>query len=271
MTVLKALLLGLIQGLTEFLPVSSSGHLVLGEAILRIPFSGNIAFEVFVHFGTFLSLVTFFRVDVVRMLRSSVDAARRPSSIPQLYRDDQYFRYAALILLGSIPAAVVGLSVEDQVAGFFSDPKLVAVMLLVTGSVLILTRKVKPQEGRDVKLGSSILMGVAQAVAVIPGISRAGSTISTGLFLGVSRENSARFSFLLALPAIFGATALKISEVIFEQVPPEMLLSYLVGTVAAYASGLVAIKVLLEVLKKGKFSWFAYYCYLVGTLGIFLI
>ncbi|MFQ5797833.1 MAG: undecaprenyl-diphosphate phosphatase [Bacteroidota bacterium] len=271
MTVPQAVLLGLLQGLTEFLPISSSGHLVLGEAILRVPFSGNIAFEVFVHFGTFLSLLTFFRAEVLRMLVSVANSTRRPGFIPQLYRDDEYFRLAVLILLGSIPAAIAGLSFEDQASEFFSDPKLVAVMLLVTGFVLMMTRKAKPQEGRDVKLGSTLLIGVAQAVAIIPGISRAGSTISTGLFLGVSRANSARFSFLLALPAILGATALKVGEVIAESPPSGVVLLYIAGTSSAYVSGLIAIKVLLEILKMGKFSWFAYYCFLVGTLGIFFI
>lgn len=271
MTVLQAVLLGLVQGLTEFLPVSSSGHLVLGQTIFRVPFSGNIAFEVFVHFGTFLSLMTFFRVEVQSMLLALAAAARRPRSIPQLYRDDEYFRLSLLILLGSIPAAVVGLSFEDQVAEFFSDPKLVAVMLLINGFVLMWTRKARPEEGRDVKLGSSLLIGVAQAVAIIPGISRAGSTISTGLFLKVSRECSARFSFLLALPVILGAAALKVGELVGEPPASGVVLTYIVGICSAYVSGLIAIKVLLDILKKGRFSWFAYYCFLVGALSIFFI
>ena len=271
MTLLQAVFLGLIQGLTEFLPVSSSGHLVLAETIFRIPFSGNIAFAVFVHFGTFLSLLTFFRAEVLKMLISVAIATRRPRFILQLYRDNEYFRLAVLILLGSIPAAIVGFSFKEEVEEFFSDPKLVAVMLMITGFVLMWTRKAKPKEGRDVKLGSSLLIGIAQAAAIIPGISRAGTTISTGLFLGVSQANSARFSFLLALPVIFGATAMKVGEMIAELPPSEVLFSYIGGTTSAYVSGLIAIKVLLEILKKGKFSWFAYYCYVVGAAGILFI
>ena len=271
MSILQAVLLGLIQGLTEFLPVSSSGHLVLAETIFNVGHSGSIAFEVFVHFGTFLSLLTFFRDEVYRMLVSIFAAVRRPRSIPQLFREDEYFHLVVLIVLGSIPAGIVGLAFERQVSAMFADPKLVAVMLLITGFILMWTRKAKPQAGRDVNVGSSLLIGVAQAAAIVPGISRAGSTISTGLFLGVSREHSARFSFLLALPVILCATALKVGEMIVHPPPSGVILIYAVGMFSAYISGIIAIKVLLEVLKKDKFSWFAYYCYLIGILGIFFI
>lgn len=271
MTVLDAIILGLLQGLTEFLPVSSSGHLVLAQELLNISHEGDISFEVFVHFGTCLSVVAALREEVVAILVSFFHAARQPRLVSHMYRTDEFFRLGVFILLGSLPAAVVGLRFEHDVEVLFNDPKLVSVMLMITGFILFLTRKANPNDEVKVGLGSSMIIGIAQAVAVIPGISRSGSTISAGLFCGVSRQHSAKFSFLLALPVILGATLLKTRDLFLTPLGSEKVLTLFLGTVVSAISGYFAILVLLNVLRKRRFSWFAYYCFLVGILGILFI
>jgi undecaprenyl-diphosphatase len=270
-TAYQALILGLLQGFTEFLPVSSSGHIALGQELLKISHEGDISFEVFVHFGTFLSVLVVFRKEVLAIFRSFVAAFKSPPSIVTRYRVDEFFRLGVFILVGSIPAAVVGLTFEREVEMLFTDPKLVSVMLMITGLILYLTKFAKPMEGRSIGLGSCAVVGCAQAFAIIPGISRSGSTISTALFAGVSQENSARFSFLLALPVIFGATLMKSSQLV--QAPPssDKLLALSVGTMVAAVSGYAAILLLLNILRRGKFSWFAYYCFIVGVLGVLFV
>lgn len=271
MTVVQAIILGLLQGLTEFLPVSSSGHLVLAQELLNISHEGDISFEVFVHFGTLLSVIVALRKEVVAILSSFLMAFRYPKQIGLLYRTDEFFRLGVFILLGSVPAAVVGLRFEHQVEDLFNDPKLVSVMLLITGFILFLTRYANPKEEIKVDLGSSIVIGIVQTFAIIPGISRSGSTISAGLFSGVSRENSAKFSFLLALPVIFGATLLKTREMLLAPPAGDKVLTLFLGTLVAAISGYFAIIFLLNVLRKRRFSWFAYYCFLAGILGVLFV
>ena len=271
MTPFQAMILGLLQGLTEFLPVSSSGHLALSQALLKISHEGDISFEVFVHFGTFLSVLAAFRKEVVAIISSFLHVIQHPRQISGYYKTNEFFRLGILIGVGSIPAGIIGLRYENEVETLFSDPKLISVMLLVTGFILYLTRFSKPKEGVSVGLGSSILVGCAQAVAVIPGISRSGSTISAGLFSGISRENAAKFSFLLAMPVIFGASVLKVFELTKSPPSSEKILTLSIGTVVAAISGYFAIQWLLNVLRKGRFSWFAYYCFAVGIVGILFI
>lgn len=271
MTIIQAIVLGLLQGLTEFLPVSSSGHLVLAQELMKISHEGDISFEVFVHFGTLLSVLTALRKEVIAILLAIGTALKHPRNIRQMYKTDEFFRLGVFIVISSIPAAVLGLKYQHQVEDFFNDSKLISVMLMVTGFLLFLTRFANPKDGVSVGLGSSIIIGCAQAIAIIPGISRSGSTISAGLLSGVSRENSARFSFLMAVPVIFGATLIKSGELIVSQPPVDRILILAVGTGVAAISGYAAINLLLRVLRKGRFSWFAYYCFIVGILGVFFV
>jgi undecaprenyl-diphosphatase len=271
MTIIDAMILGLLQGLTEFLPVSSSGHLVLAQELLGISHRGDISFEVFVHFGTLLSVVGALRKDVIGILSSVSKAVRQPQRIGILYSTDEFFRLVVFILVGSVPAAVVGLSFKHDVELLFDDPKLVSVMLMVTGFVLYLTRFANPRDNKRVGLGSSIIIGCTQAFAIIPGISRSGSTISGGLFSGVSREQSAKFSFLLAVPAIFGAAILEVQELFLGPANGDKVLMLMLGTIVAAVSGYFAILLLLNLLRKRRFSWFAYYCFLAGILGVLFV
>lgn len=271
MTLLQSFLLGLIQGLTEFLPVSSSGHLVLVAHLLSVPTSTDITFEVFVHFGTLVSVLLVFRDDVVQITRSVVEGILSPATMKERYRSSEHFRFGVLIIFASIPAAVVGLKFEQQLAAAFADPKLVAVMLIITGLILFLTRLKTPGEGKEIGWIGAFLIGIAQSLAIIPGISRSGATISTAMYLGVAPVRAARFSFLLSLPVVGGATLLKTKEMIEIGAVPDGFLQLLIGTIVAFASGYAAIKFLLRVLERGRISWFAFYCLTAGVLGILFI
>ncbi|MBN1349889.1 undecaprenyl-diphosphate phosphatase [candidate division KSB1 bacterium] len=277
MTLLEAVILGLIQGFTEFLPISSSGHLVLGKELLHISALATeeigITFEVFVHFGTLLAVVTVFWSDVLKLINAFFSLFTIPfkeTTIEEKYHQDSFFRMMVLILLGSLPAGIIGIFLEDTIEDAFGSPKLVCAMLLVTGAILLSSRYFL--NGKQ-KLNSSnaLVIGLAQAFAIIPGISRSGSTISTGLIMGLEREESARFSFLLALPVIAGATVLKLKELIGS--PPEsaMILNLIVGTIVAYLSGFVAIKILLAVVRHGRLDRFSYYCFVIGIIGLLFI
>jgi len=272
MSLIQAIILGVIQGLTEFLPVSSSGHLVLGEALLgvsqQLKAEVGIAFEVFVHFGTLLSVVTIYRQDILEMIKAFFSIfPRNRVSLELKYHQDKSFRLMVLILLASLPAAIIGVTLEEIIENAFGSPILVCFMLLVTGLILFISRYFL-QGQKQLNFSNALAIGFAQAFAIIPGISRSGSTISTGLFLGLEREDAARFSFLLSVPIIAGATLIKIKELLENPPATALLINLIVGTICAYISGVIAIKFLLNIVRRGRLDRFAYYCFAVGILGI---
>ena len=267
MSIWEAVILGVVQGLTEFLPVSSSGHLTLGKAILGITEKG-ILFEVVVHLGTLLAVFTEFSKDIVWLLKGMVafiTPKKRDPFAPQ--KDDGAIRYITYIIWATIPAVIVGLFFKDTIEGAFANPVIACFLLLVTGIILLLSRIGLKADGQ-VTLSRSVIIGVAQALAIFPGISRSGSTIATGMLLGVQREEAARFSFLMAIPAIAGAFVLQLKD-IMEQ-PPEsaFVLALVVGFIASYISGYAAIKVLMSLVRRGRFDYFAWYCFAVGIVGL---
>lgn len=271
MTILQAAILGLIQGLTEFLPISSSGHLVLAEHLLRVQTSSDITFEVFVHFGTLMSVVVVFWNDIVGIVQSLFRAFVPWRLGSMYYREQEPFRLSVHILVGSVPAAFIGLRYEHAIAEAFTDPKLVAVMLVITGLILFLTGLARPVQGKKVGLWSAIVIGIAQAAAIIPGISRSGSTISTALYMKIDPYHAARFSFLLSLPAVAGATLLKAKDLLANGGASESVVVQLTGMVVSFASGYVAIKFLLHIIERGKIRWFSLYCLVAGVLGIIFL
>ena len=265
MTLLAAAILGLIQALTEFLPVSSSGHLVLGKALLDVQTEGGTAFEVAVHFGTLLSVLLLFRADVARLIGATLRWLRAPKF--EALRTDPDLRFVSAIVVGCVPAGVVGLLFKDQLEQAFDSPHLVGAALLGTGVVLLLSSLAKPGD-RPLTWGRAALIGVAQAVAIIPGVSRSGSTIATALFLGVERELAARYSFLLSLPVIFGATLLKAKDLL--DVPPtgDMGSALAVGATVSFVVGVAALWLLMAVVRKGWFPHFGWYCLSVGAAAL---
>ena len=269
MSLLNAVLLAILQGFTEFLPVSSSGHLVLAQELLHLHGLQLIAFDVFVHFGTLISVVFVFWHDILEMMRSFIKAFAS-MKLKQEYENAEHFRLGVAIIIGSIPAGVIGILYRHQIEAAFTDPKLVAMNLVITGLILFLTRLTKPVEGKKVGLVSALIIGIAQAVAILPGISRSGSTMSTALYLKTSPAQAARFSFLLSVPVIAGASLLE-GYKIFKHGNDLGIMPLLVGTVVSAIAGYFSIKVLLKIMEKGKFSWFSFYCLTIGILGILFI
>lgn len=272
MTAWKALVLGLIQGLTEFLPISSSGHLVLGKYLLNLTESG-IEFEVIVHFGTLLAVLTVFFHDIITLIKtffSIFTKQFRNKGIKYQYYRNSDFRLLVYIILATIPAGIVGLLFEEKIEAFFVNPRMTCFMLIITAIILFLTFFVKNPK-RKLNLSNTFAMGIAQAVAIMPGISRSGSTISTGLYFKLNGDDAARFSFLLALPAILGATILEASDLISSSISSDYFLSLAVGLIASYVSGYCAIELLLKVIKKGKLYWFSPYCLILGIIGLTFI
>ena len=261
MSTLAALGLGVLQGLTEFLPISSSGHLALAELFLGVR-SPGVTFEVFVHFGTALAVIVYFRRRVGAILVALARwAARRE-------HDAEQARLGLLLILATVPAAVVGVLFESAVEEAFENPVLVSSMLLVTGFILYSTRAAPRGAPRDKRALDAVLIGAAQAAAVLPGISRSGATISAGLGLRLGRRAAAEFAFLLSVPVILGATVMSAADVVAAD--STVGLPVAVGTVAAFGSALPAIAILMRVVTAGTFHRFAYYCWGAGGLGFVL-
>ncbi len=264
MDILKAILLGIVQGLTEFLPISSSAHLVLTEYVLKIRLE-SIRFEVFLHLGTFFSVVIIFRQQIWKLIRSLRGIFKKEDS-----ESEEYLKLLGLLLVGTVPASVIGLCFNEYVEKAFSSPAIASSMLILTGVFLWFTQFTRVKKDK-LNFGDAILVGVAQAFALLPGISRAGFTIGTGLFRGVKGEKSAEFSFLLSLPVILGASILKLKETLDENPNSGEIVFYIVGGFVAFVFGYIAIKFLLGVLKKGKFQNFAYYCLGLGILSLIFL
>jgi undecaprenyl-diphosphatase len=269
LSVIDAVLLAILQGFTEFLPVSSSGHLVLMQELLNLHDPQMIIFDVFVHFGTLISVVFVFWKDLLEILRSFVKVFTAMKLKIECEKTEHY-RLGIAIIIGTIPAGIIGLLYRHQIEAAFTDPKLVAMNLVITGLILFLTRLAKPVEGKKVGLLTAFIIGLAQAVAILPGISRSGSTMSTALYLKISPMLAARFSFLLSVPVIAGAALLE-SYKLFKYGNALGTMPFLVGTVVSAIAGYFAIKVLLKIIEKGKFSWFSFYCLAIGILGILFI
>ncbi len=257
MSFLEALLLGLVQGLTEFLPVSSSGHLAIGKEILNIE-SENLAFEVAVHAATVLSTIVVFRKEIFSLILGALK-----------FRKNYETTYLIKIAISMIPVFIVGIFFKEFVESIFgSGLIIVGVSLLVTSSLLVLTHFIKSKE-RELKNRDAFMIGVAQALAVLPGLSRSGATISTGLMLGVKREEIARFSFLMVLVPILGEAFLEMISGDFSSASTGIEpFSLLVGFTAAFVSGLFACKVMIALVKRAKLTGFALYCLVLGALTI---
>jgi undecaprenyl-diphosphatase len=260
---LDAFILGLLQGFTEFLPVSSSGHLVMGQALLNVRIPG-VAFEVAVHVATLLSVLVVFRHRLWALVAGAVRL------------DGEAWRYIGLLGLGTVPAAVVGLGAKDLLESLFEDPVVVGFALLVTGSFLWTSRSAMARNPQaKPSLRAAVVMGLAQAFAIIPGISRSGATVVAGLWMGVEAEEAAAFSFLLAIPAILGAAVLELPGLLGGESAPGGNLSgvggvpagpLLLGGLVAALAGILAIWTFVIMLKRRSFHRFGPYCWGVGSL-----
>ncbi len=268
MNIGDGVILGIIQGLTEFLPVSSSGHLVLARASIGIEEAG-ITFGVIVHLGTLVAVLWSFRSDIFWILKGTVrKILSKACNVEVSSEDNDAARLMIFLALGSLPAGFFGLFLQDRIDELFGKPLITAIMLLITGTILYAASKKECGKIDIPKLRwhDVIWIGAFQALAIFPGISRSGSTISGGLFKGLERETAARFSFLLSIPIILGAGILKIGDI--STMSPSVLPGMIGGFIAAALSGYFAIYIVMQVIKSGKLVGFAYYCWAVGFIGI---
>jgi undecaprenyl-diphosphatase len=258
MTWIEALILGLVQGLTEFLPVSSSGHIELGKAILGTESADNLMFSVLVHTATMLSIVVVLRKDIWQLITQTLRFEWNPET-----------KFVLLILISMIPTGIVGLLFESQIGQFFEGRiMLVGFMLLVTASILFSTRFVK-KNNKEVGYLTALVIGLAQTIAILPGISRSGATIGTALLLGVERNAATRFSFLMVLPPIAGATLIKLKDLLGSpETYQDEILPLGIGFIAAFISGIIACSWMLALVRKGNISYFSIYCLLIGLTAI---
>ncbi|MGH1335976.1 MAG: undecaprenyl-diphosphate phosphatase [Aureispira sp.] len=258
---LEALILGIIQGLTEYLPVSSSGHLELGKIMMGIELKDEndpfgITFNVVLHLATVFSTWVILRKEIAELLKG----------LFQFKLNDEFW-YSVKIVLSMIPATIIGLLFEDQIdAAFTNSALLVGLMLLVTGALLFLADKAKPSTGK-VGFKQAFIVGLAQAVALAPGISRSGATISTCVLLNIDKERAARFSFLMVMPLILGKVAKDALDAKFA-LSSDALLPMGVGFLAAFLVGLAACTWMINLVKRGQLVYFSLYCFVIGSLAI---
>ncbi|MDP4687568.1 MAG: undecaprenyl-diphosphate phosphatase [Salibacteraceae bacterium] len=258
MSILEAIILGIIQGLTEFLPVSSSGHLELGKAILgdnSLP-EESLLFTVVLHFATALSTVVVFRKEIGEIVKG----------LFQFQWNDQA-QFSVKIILSMMPAAVIGVLFNDQIEALFSKQiLLVGAMLVITGLLLFLADKAKNTD-KNVTFTNAFIIGIAQAIAILPGISRSGATISTSVLLGIDREKAARFSFLMVVPLIFGKMAKDLLDGGITSSTIDIMPMAL-GAIAAFVAGLFACNWMIALVKKSQLKYFSYYCFAAGIAAV---
>lgn len=262
MNELEALILGLIQGLTEYLPVSSSGHLTIGQEVLGVSGSDNLIFDVVVHVATVLSTLVILWKEIVWIFKGLFK-----------FRWNDETRYTVNILVSMIPVGIVGVFFKDYVEEIFgSGLFIVAYFLMVTALLLTFSYYAKPRQKEKISLRDAFIIGIAQAAAVMPGLSRSGSTIATGLILGNKKEKLAQFSFLMVIPPILGEALLDVIKAMkhgAEAVTGGMSISALaVGFIAAFISGCFACKWMISIVKKGKLIYFAIYCAIISVVAL---
>ncbi|MBU0465050.1 MAG: undecaprenyl-diphosphate phosphatase [Proteobacteria bacterium] len=268
MELYQGIILGIIQGLTEFLPVSSSGHLVLGQIFFGITES-QLPFDISVHIGTLLAVLVVYASDIRAILVSVFGFISKAVSLKpmaHLLKEDKNLQLAGLIIIGSIPTAFIGLILKQFEHILFASEVLVGFMLILTGTILWASKNFyfskSKKDGFSIK--KALIIGVGQGLAVTPGISRSGTTIALGMFLGLDRHNAAKFSFLLSIPAILGAQILSIKDMINSGLVIDPITVY--ATIASFITGLLALKLLLSLVHSGRFHLFAPYCWLIGSL-----
>lgn len=269
MNTFQALLMGLLQGLTEYLPVSSSGHLTIASTLFGIDGEENMLFTIMVHVATVLSTIVILGGEIWKIIKGMFGPLNSGAKGLNCLNPDQ--RYVLNILVSMIPIGIVGVFFKDQVEAIFgSGMTIVGICLLVTALLLTFSYYARPRERESISLGHAFIIGLAQAIAVLPGLSRSGSTIATGLMLGEKKSNMAQFSFLMVIPPILGEALLDVLKMIKgESLGAEIgWMPLTVGFLAAFISGCVACKWMIGIVKKGKLIYFAYYCAIAGVISL---
>ena len=260
MEVLNAIILGIIQGLTEFLPVSSSGHLEIAKFLLGEDKLANesLLMTVVLHCATAFSTIAIFRKEILEIFKGLLS-----------FNNNESFWFSVKIIISMIPAAIIGFFFDSEVELLFNgNLTIVGIMLIVTGLLLFMADKAKVTE-KKINLKTAFLIGISQAIAIIPGISRSGATISTAVLLGIDKENSAKFSFLMVVPLILG----KVSKDILDSenlISDQSLYPLLIGFIFAFITGIFACKWMIKLVKNSKLKYFSYYCFIIGLTVIIL-
>ena len=267
MNIIQAIIVGVVQGLTEFLPVSSSAHLVFIQKILGV--ESSLAFDVFLHLGTLIAVLWFFRYDIYKMLKSlwlSIQDILQ-GSFKEGFYDDPYKRLAWYVILATVPVGIVGVLFEDSVDALFAGALYVpAFFLFVTGTILYLSQRMNSGEinYNTITKKEALFMGLGQACAILPGLSRSGTTIAAGLTIGLNKEFAAKFSFILSIPAILGAFVFKLKDI--GSAMDANFLPIFLGFIASIVAGYLAIKWMLDLIQNKSLDIFAYYCWLIGLI-----
>nr|WP_289891271.1 undecaprenyl-diphosphate phosphatase [Virgibacillus pantothenticus] len=265
--ILKYLLLGLFQGFTEPIPISSSGHLVMLRDILNLQVElAGLSFEILVNFGSLIAVLVIFRKDLIRLTRNGL------RYIFQRDRDSEAtadFQFILFLIIATIPTGVLGFLLEDYISEQLSKPIIVGYTLLITGAALWVIRNLhgKKNDG-DLTIKDALIVGAAQAVSLIPGISRSGATIVAAMLVGMKRETAFRFSFLLYIPVSLGVTILGVSDIVNDDKFSALLIPYAIAFLASIIASYFALKWFANIMAKGNLKYFSFYCFIVGILAI---
>ncbi|MCF6150037.1 MAG: undecaprenyl-diphosphate phosphatase [Candidatus Kuenenia sp.] len=264
---IEHIILGIIQGLTEFLPISSSGHLVILKNYLQVKETQGVLLEVMLHLGTLLSIFAVFWRDILEIFRWVIISTLKLCSgchPKEIWVEDHYTRFFLLILIGTVPTGIIALLFEKKFESLFNEPFLAAIAILITGIILWLTKYfgAKNPGEKSINVFRALIIGSVQGIAITPGMSRSGLTISAASYMGVNRETAVRYSFLLSVPAIVGAVILQIKKM--DVVSDQNLIPLFAGTGVAFVVGYLALQFLIKIVQRGRLYVFAYYCWGFG-------
>lgn len=285
MSVLESIFLGIVQGVTEFLPVSSSGHLAILENIFHIETNGSMLFDIMLHLGTLVAVFIVYHKDIWNMIKEALfmigdifsnlhtfilNKIHKTSLKYKKVVHNSYRKFVVLILVSTVPTGLIGVLGKDIVEGAGETLLIPGICLLITGVLLLMAelKKEGNKTPKTVSYGNGLVIGAAQGLATLPGLSRSGTTIATCLFCGLDRKFAVKYSFILSIPAILGAAVLEIKDVVAEPIQASQIAVYAVGMVFAGVVGYICIKTMLIIVRKKKFHYFAYYCFAIGIVAI---
>ncbi|HHY14329.1 MAG TPA: undecaprenyl-diphosphate phosphatase [Thermoanaerobacterales bacterium] len=265
MTILDSILLGIFQGLTEFLPISSSGHLVLLQELLNIE-SPGVVIEVLLHIGTLISVIVYFWSDILSIIYELINIVKNKGRLANIQSNESNI-LIKMVVIGSIPTALIGILFESLLKKGYENVYIVGIMLLLTGLLLWWSSKLSGNKAiKDITVSDSIFIGFFQGLAINPGLSRSGSTIFASLFRGIERESAVKFSFILSLPAVCGAFLFEAKDIYKIGIANINITGCIIGIACAAISGYFAIKFLMKLLLDDKLHYFSYYCWIIGVL-----
>lgn len=285
MTVIESILLGVVQGITEFLPVSSSGHLAILQNIFHVETNGSMLFDIMLHLGTLVAVFIVYWKDIWSMIKEAIfmlgdiflnlrtfilNRIHKTSLKYKRIVHNNYRKFVVLILVSTVPTGIIGVLGKDLISDASETLLIPGICLLITGVLLLIADLAK--EGRkkpkDVSYGNGLIIGAAQGLATLPGLSRSGTTIAACILCGLDRRFAVKYSFILSIPAILGAAVLEIKDVVAEPMEMGQIGIYAVGMVFSAVVGYICIKTMLVVVRNKKFKYFSYYCFIVGVVAI---